>query len=264
MPLLSITSIDDPRVAAYRLLKGRDPAIELGLFVVESELLVRRLMQSTYETASILATERMATKLLPDVPAGVPIYACPEPVLHGILGFPFHRGVMACGVRPASERVSIDALASARRIVAFPFPSAQENLGLILRSIAGLGADGVLIGSGGADVFSRQTVRVSAGTLFKLPLAISLDVAGDLRRLREERGMKLIAATLSPRAVPLHTLTPPANWALIVGNEYEGIPPALENMCDHEVTIPMSRDVDSLNVAIATSIVLYELMRGRR
>ena len=263
MPLLSITSLDDPCVAPYRLLKGRDPAIELGLFIVESELLVRRLLQSSYETASILATDRMAAKLLPDVPADVPLYACPEPVLHGILGFPFHRGVMACAVRPAADRVSIDALAEARRIVAFPFPSAQENLGLILRSIAGLGAEGVLIGSGGADVFSRQAVRVSAGTLFKLPLAICRDAAGDLRRLREERGMKLIAATLSPRAVPLHTFVPPASWALVVGNEFEGVPAELEAICDHEVTIPMQRGVDSLNVAVATSIVLYELLRPR-
>ncbi len=74
----------------------------------------------------------------------------------------------------------------------------------------------------------------------------------------------IIGAALSPGAVPLDDLHPPARSALVVGTEFEGLSPATRALCDHLVRIPMSPGVDSLNVAVAAAVCLHRLCRGRR
>ncbi|MEX2216074.1 MAG: RNA methyltransferase [Phycisphaeraceae bacterium] len=259
--LVPIHDPADPRLDPYRHMKGRDPAAEQGLFIVESQLLVRRLLESNFETISVLAVEKQLASLVAMVPEHVPVHVAPQAFIDTIVGFHFHRGVMALARRPDEDAMTIERLLPATTLVACPFINQHENLGLIMRTCAGLGADGLIYARRGADPYYRRSVRVSTGAVFTLPMAASLDPVADLRRLKEERGFALIAAALTPDALPLAGFARSDRVALVVGSEYDGVPPDILAMCDHQLIIPMHRGVDSLNVGVAMAIVLHELLR---
>jgi len=261
MPVFPVSSLDGPQLAPYRQIRGRDP-IEQGVFIVESEMLVRRALASRFEVISLLCAERVADRIAETTAPDVPIYSMAQESLGELLGFQFHRGVMACVKRPSPSDMTLSRLLPAKTLVICPYLTQNENLGLILRAVAGLGADGLLISDRGADPFSRQAVRVSTGASFQFPIAISSDIHADLRLLKEREQMELVATLLADDAVPLSTFQRPQRVAMLVGNEFEGLAPETLAVCDHRVTIPMHHGIDSLNVAMATGIVLHHLING--
>src|SRR4051812_17838706 len=109
--VIPISSLDDPRVAPYRNLKDRDLLARAGargdggLFIAEGEHVVKRLLASTYETESVLLSEHRAEEMAPLVPPGVPVYVTRREVMHEIVGFKFHSGVLAAGHRPRPRTI---------------------------------------------------------------------------------------------------------------------------------------------------------------
>ena len=99
MPRVPITDLDDPRIAIYRNLKATNRTRCSGQFVVEGEKLLDRLLTSTHPVASVLAGERHESRVAAKVPAEVPLYVLPHELLDLLVGFNFHQGVLACGVR---------------------------------------------------------------------------------------------------------------------------------------------------------------------
>ncbi|MFP4143967.1 MAG: TrmH family RNA methyltransferase [Phycisphaeraceae bacterium] len=261
MPIHPVTSLDDPRVQPYRNLKDRQLAREHGLFICEGEPLARRLLDSPLNAHSILAAAHRAAAIAADAPADVPVFAAPADLLSDIVGYPFHRGVLACGVRPKPVRAG--ALLPATTLVVCPQLENEENLGVIIRTAAALGADGILLGDQGADPLGRRTVRVSMGAVFTLPVAQSPDLRADLLRLREEHGFELAATVLDEHADDLADYRRPDKLALLLGNEPTGLADDWLALCDAQLTIPMHRGTDSLNVAVAAGIFLYELLAKR-
>jgi RNA methyltransferase, TrmH family len=134
------------------------------------------------------------------------------------------------------------------------------NLGTIVRTACGAGADGLVVCDGATDPFHPEAVRGSAGTLFKLRIAES-SAAEAISWLRE-RGFRVIVAT--PEATRAH-------WdadfsgatAIVVGNERYGVTEQWRNAADETVRIPMHGPADSLNVAVAAGIVVFEAVHQR-
>ena len=127
-----LTSLDDPRVAAYRNLPDRTLRGE-AMFVAEGLVLVRRLLASRCQVESLLVTDEYAKEFTAIAPPGVPVYVADEPLAPAIVGFPFHRGALAVGKRPAAESLA-SALApqTARdrlRWVVYPEIAKPENMG---------------------------------------------------------------------------------------------------------------------------------------
>jgi TrmH family RNA methyltransferase len=134
------------------------------------------------------------------------------------------------------------------------------NLGAILRTADAAGVDGVLVCDPRADLYNPNVVRASRGTLFTVP-AIETSNAAALTYLRAH-GISLLATT--PQAEALYTevnLSQPL--CIAVGAEDEGLSPFWLRQADWQVRIPMQGRVNSLNVATATAIVLYEALRQR-
>jgi tRNA G18 (ribose-2'-O)-methylase SpoU len=259
---IHITDPCDPRLRPYTALKDRQLAAEAGLFICEGEHNVRRLLASKYETASLLIAEHRLGALSTDVAEGTVVYTAPNDLLSEVVGFRFHLGVLACGVRPVDQPVS--SLLPARTLVVLPEIRNAENLGLIARAAHGLGADGLLLSDIGCDPFARRVIRVSMGSVFGLPIARSHQLADDLELLRDTHGISLVAAVLDTDSEPLNTFTRPAGSngvALVLGNEPDGLEQHWTRMCSHKVTIRMSAGVDSLNVAVAAGILLHHLSR---
>jgi tRNA G18 (ribose-2'-O)-methylase SpoU len=265
MPIVPIHSLDDPRVFHYRNLKERELARLGGRFIAEGEWVVRRLLESSYPTESVLVIERKAAAIAQVVPAGVPVYVTTADVMEQIVGFDFHSGVMAVGLRGTSPTVD-DVMASApdrqrATLVVCPQIEKTDNLGAIIRVAAAFGADAVVLGEKCCDPFYRQSVRVSMGAVLKIPIVRSENSMNDLRRLREAHGVERIATVLDESAQRLEEAGRSGPIALLFGNEGYGLSPEIVALCDRKVRIAMERGTDSLNVAVAGAVFLYHFTR---
>jgi tRNA G18 (ribose-2'-O)-methylase SpoU len=260
---IRIDSLDDPRVAAYRNLKDHELDRRGRLFIAEGEYIVGRLLASDFPVESVFLSDKRADEIGPQVPAGIPVYVATQDVMNGVLGMKFHSGVMACGRR--KPRMTIDDVVPKDRarltLVICPDVSNVENIGSIVRIAAAFGADALVLGERCHDPFWRQSVRVSMGTIFRLPLAHSEDLLRDLGRLKSDWGVEFAATVLDADAEALENATRPARFGLLLGGEAQGLEEPYVRACDRRVTIPMRMGTDSLNVAVAAGIFLYHFTK---
>ena len=148
-----------------------------------------------------------------------------------------------------------------RLVVALDGVTNPENLGAILRTAASFEAAAVLVGETGASPWLRRAVRNSMGTIFRLALPRVDSLPTTLGTLREQ-GFAVAAATLTGRAAWECDLD--RDCCLVLGHEGYGLRPEVEAVCDLAATIPMPSGVDSLNVASAAAVLLYEIRRQQR
>lgn len=264
--MIPIDSIEDPRIAPYRNLKDRELAREGGRFIAEGELVVRRLLSSDYPTESVLLAERRVPEIAPLIPTGVTIYAAPDALLNKIIGFKFQSGVIAVGRRKPA--MSVDEIARVggerKTLVICPETASAANMGALVRISAALGVDGIVLGERSCDPFWRQSIRVSMGAIFSLPLARSENLLRDLKHLREDCGFELVASVLDGSAEPLERARRSDRLGILFGNEAQGLSDEFIRDCDRRVTIPMRLGADSLNVAVAAGIFLYHFTRDQK
>ncbi len=114
-----------------------------------------------------------------------------------------------------------------------------------------------ILGEQCCDPFWRQAIRVSMGTIFRLPLVRSTDLRRDLLRLRDEWKIELAATVLDDRAELLQNAARGPRFGLLFGNEAQGLDRKWIDLCDRQITIPMRLGTDSLNVAVAAGIFLH-------
>jgi tRNA G18 (ribose-2'-O)-methylase SpoU len=176
-------------------------------------------------------------------------------VIKQVVGFPFHRGVLALGERPENPVMP----AAARRVLVLEDLTDVDNLGALMRIGAAFGVDAALLSPRCADPYYRKALRTAVGCTFSLPVVRASAWPGELRLLRERLGCRLIAAVVDEAATPLSRYMPSEPLALCVGSEGPGLSAAARALCDDEVTIPMARGADSLNVAVAAAIILHHL-----
>jgi 23S rRNA (uridine2479-2'-O)-methyltransferase len=152
-------------------------------------------------------------------------------------------------------------------LLAFDRPVSPGNLCAVIRSCDALGAHGVAVTGHGADVYDPQTVRASAGSLFRLPVVHAgamAAVAGWIERLRGAAPGLLVLGTSAAGGRPVQEQDLAGPVLVVLGNETHGLGYGWRQQCDELVTIPLRGEADSLNVAAAAAIVLYEIDRQRR
>jgi tRNA G18 (ribose-2'-O)-methylase SpoU len=262
MPTFPIDDLDDPRLAMYRDLKTSNLTRGSGQFVVEGEKLFDRLRLSRFPLASVLATDRLAVEVGPRVPESVPLFVVPEKAIAALVGYNFHRGVLACGVRIPWPPIEV-LLNEPRRatVVVCPRIDNPENLGAIARIADVFGIDGILAGPRCPDPLSRRVLRVSMGSALGVPVMVSEDLASEVSRLRTELGFEVVATVLDRSAESLDTYSRPDRVALMLGSEGHGLDSEWLVRCDRALTIPMREEAESLNVAVAAGIFLHHLTR---
>ena len=249
---------NDPRLGDYRHMKDRDLSAEGARFVAESELVVRRLLQSDLEVSSVLATPLRLASLGDALSAGTyPIFSATQAVLDAITGFHVHRGCLAIGRRPPSVAVP----AAARTLVVLEDLVSADNIGATARNAAALGADALVLSPRAADPFYRKAIRVSIGAVFQLPVIRLSTWPDDLVRLKQQ-GFVVLGAVVDPDATPLPAVSRPPKVALMLGSEGPGLSAAARAACDALITIPMAPGEDSLDVATAGAVALYHLQQA--
>ena len=232
-----------------------------GLYIAESPKVIARALNAGHRPRSLLIQEQWmpdAERLLADWP-DVPVYVGEAKVLEQLTGYNLHRGALAAMHRPTLEPVEA-LLTRARRIVILEDIVDHTNLGAIFRSVAGLGADAVLITPRCADPLYRRSVRVSMGTVLQVPWT-RLPEWSVAAPLLHAAGFHLAALALADNAVSLDVFaeTAPERLAIILGAEGDGLSQHALAAADTVVTIPMLHGVDSLNVASASAVALYAL-----
>jgi len=255
-----IQSIDDPRLSVFRDLPNSKAARDQGKFIAEGVVLVDRLFETGYSVESLLLEKKHLGRYRQFESQTSLLVA--DGMVDEIIGFDFHRGVLACARRPEPPRLEqmVSQAVTRTTFVVCISVCDQENLGGIIRSAAAFGADCMLIDSTSADPFARRVMRVSMGTNLKLPICQSADLLADLRRLQQDHGVQIVATTLDESATKLNEFMRPDRAAILFGNEGHGLDAEWLDLADNQVTIPMQLDTDSLNVAVSAGIVLYALM----
>jgi 23S rRNA (guanosine2251-2'-O)-methyltransferase len=135
-----------------------------------------------------------------------------------------------------------------------------QNLGAILRSAAAMGVDGVIIPKDRAAGVTASVVKASAGQALRVPVACITNVARTLDTLKDE-GWWTAGASAEAQSTDLWDMDFNMKTALVMGSEHQGIRRLVGEKCDFHVRVPMAAGVESLNVASATSILLYEVRR---
>ena len=259
MPESLIESLDDPRLDPYRDLKGKGGR-DLAPVIAEGEKLVKRMLASPCAVQSLLCTAAARDRLRAMTPPHVDVYVASTPMISRLVGFRFHRGVLACGSRPAPIGVeSLCEKATSEReslLVLCPELRDPTNLGSIIRTAVAFGARGLVVGRAGVDPYSRRVLRTSMGAVFRVPVVQTDDWNAALGALHSV-GFETVAAVIDPSSPPLSALPRFKGTALVFGNEDRGLPAGLAHLCRQRVMLPMSAGVDSLNVAVAAGIILH-------
>jgi tRNA G18 (ribose-2'-O)-methylase SpoU len=245
---LDVTDPHDARLDPYRSLRGR-PADE-DTFVVEGVTTLRQALDAGIRLRSALVLPARVDEV---DSLGVDVHVASRAVFEQITGFDVHRGVLALAERPPEPDVD-ELLRTARRVVAIEAIADSANVGSIFRNAAALGADAVVLDPTCCDPLLRRAVRVSVGTVLRIPFARLPTWPNGLR----DHGLTLLALTPAGE-VDLPDVDAPARAAVLAGTEGDGLSSAALAVADQRVRIPMAAGVDSVNVATAVAIALYSL-----
>jgi len=276
MPI-EITDPADRRVRDYFTLT--DVALrtkiepERGLYLAESEKVIRRALGAGHRPRSFLMGKRWVTDLSDIVERaesqGVPVYFASAGIIEAMTGFHLHRGALASMHRPQlvePTKLLQNALRhDASRVLVLEDIVDHTNVGAVFRSAAALGVDAVLTTPRCADPLYRRAVRVSMGTVFQVPWTRIEPWPAGLQVLRDH-GFTVAAFALGDGAVSLDDLAAnrPDRLAMVFGTEGDGLSRLAVKGADLVVKIPMSGGVDSLNIAAASAVALWALRPGSR
>jgi len=193
--------------------------------------------------------------------AGVRVESVSDAVLETLADTEQPQGVVAV-IEPREWRLEDLEPAPGRPVLVLDAVQDPGNVGTILRTALGLGGAGVVALKGTADLHNAKVLRGSMGALFRLP-AVAADAA-DYLAWAKSTGVEtwVTAADGEPLSKRTGAHRPRAPIALVLGNEGAGVGAALSAAAPRRVAIPLRPGVESLNVAVAAGILLYEVTRG--
>lgn len=239
----------------------REPAE--GLFIAESSKIIRRSHAAGMVPRSYLASPKWLFDLADLIAANdAPIFIGTETAVESLTGYNLHRGALAAMHRPQPSDVAT-LLADAKRVIVIEDVVDHTNVGAIFRSAAAFGVDAVLITPRCADPLYRRSIRVSMGTVFQVPWTRIESWPAGVDSLREI-GFHVAALALENDSVGIREFAAeaPERTAIVFGTEGDGLRRSTIAACDSTVMIPMSRGVDSLNVAAASAVACFALQKG--
>ncbi len=262
---IPITDLDDPQVEVFRDVRDRDLRGRQGIFMAESELVVRRLLRTPERLHKVLLSpakyERLADAMK-SLPAEVGVFVADVAVMERIAGFHIHRGVLAAGWRPSEQDMVLDRLLERipsdgpSLILAGEGINNSDNMGGLFRTAAAFGVDQMLLADGCCDPLYRKAIRVSMGHVLRVPWAVCEHLPAAAGLLRADHGFRIVAVESGQGGVCLGEHAFSGRTLVIVGAEGRGLDRAVLEAADDIVEIPMADGVPSLNVVVAAGVVL--------
>lgn len=269
--IIEITDISAPALDVYarltetQLRNRLEP--EKGIFIAESPKVIRRALDAGCKPLSLLMERKHIDGQGAEIIArcgDIPLYTAEREVLESLTGYTMTRGILCAMSRPKLPTLE-EVLKDAKRVAVLEGIVDSTNIGAIFRSAAAMHIDVVLLTPTCCDPLCRRAVRVSMGTVFQIPWTR----IGDCKEQWPEPGLqwlndlgfKTAAMALSEDAVTIEdpNLMAAEKLAIILGTEGDGLSDQTIAQCDYTVCIPMSHDVDSLNVAAASAVAFWQL-----
>jgi len=240
---------------ALNLLEKKKAREKEKRFVVEGEHLV-------YEAAEDIIYVLYSAELPAAAWAkkkGIPAYKVSKKVFELLTSVETPQGVLAVVKKP--EYSLNDVLANANPLIVLCVGIQDPgNLGTIIRSADAVSAAGVLLSKGTVDLYNQKVIRSTMGSLFHLPVVEAGEVKEIIKEFKD-KGIKLVAADAEGKNYWQSVLSGPS--AILIGNEGAGLPDEILKQCDETVKIPMPGKAESLNAAMAASLIMYEALRQR-
>ena len=263
MAIIHITDLSHPGVQVFTTLTEAQLRNKLepekGVFIAESPKVIHVALDAGYEPLALMCEERHITgdaASVIDRCGDIPVYTGSRQLLAQLTGYTLTRGVLCAMRRPSPQPVA-EICKNARRIVVIDGVVDTTNIGAIFRSAAALGIDAVLLTPTSCDPLNRRAVRVSMGSVFLVPWTWLDGPISSLNAL----GFQTAAMALTDDSISIDDplLTTIDRLAIVMGTEGDGLAHEVIADADHVVRIPMSHNVDSLNVAAAAAVAFWEL-----
>ena len=257
MPDFVVTSRANARVKQLRAATSGNARLSGGLIAIEGETLVEEALRSSLLLKTVFVSERREVPR--GLPAGVEVLRCSNDVLQSAVETQSPQGIAAL-VLPKQWEMA-DALKGTPLLLVAVGLQDPGNLGTLIRSAEAFGATGVLTTLGTVSAWNQKALRASAGSVFRMPVVPVTEA--ELEGLKA-RGIRLFAAVAAGQDVVAAATAGFAEaCALLIGNEGAGLARKFVEMADELITIPCPGPVESLNAAIAGSLLLYEASRQR-
>lgn len=255
-----ITSTRNPKIAAALKLHKRTFRERERRFLVEGAQAVGEALGRSNGLSSLFHTDPVHRLVERARASGIETVHVSDDVMARLTGTVTPQGLV--GVAPFID-VGLDGLAGAPSCVAILHAVRDPgNAGTVLRSADAAGADAVVFSSASVDVYNAKTVRASAGSLFHLPVVRGVETEAAVDELRK-RGLRILAMEASAEAdLYEQDLADPV--AFLFGNEAWGLPKEVAALADTVVRVPIARRAESLNLAAAATVCLFEWERQRR
>ena len=235
-----ITSLDNEKIKLIEKLKQKKYRDKEGLFLIETPNIIEEAYKNNYlKEIYVLEGNSMSYD--------VPCYEVSEKVMNKIKQTETSKVVGICS-KPSNN----DIIGS--YILLIDGVQDPGNLGTIIRSSVAFNIDTIILSNDSCDLYNDKVIRASEGNIFNINI-VRMNLADAIKKLKEKS--ILIYASLVNEGEPIENINK-SNYALVIGNEGNGIKKEIINLCDARVHIKTSK-VESLNVAIATSIMLYEI-----
>lgn len=263
-----LTDLDSPEARIFcsltdnELRRGNSSLGEL--FIAESPKVIHVALNAGMKPMAMLCEQKHiegdARSIIerPEA-AGMRVLTGSRELLQRLTGYKLTRGVL-CAMRRPEARTAAEVCEGASRVAVLDSVVDSTNVGAIFRSAAALGIDAVLLSGSSCDALNRRVVRVSMGSVFLVPWAwvASPQQLGEL-------GFRTVAMALRRDSIELDSeiLAQEPRLAIILGTEGDGLADNVIDGADYTVRIPMSHNVDSLNVAAASAVAFWQLCRQK-
>ncbi len=257
----SITSTQNEAVKLARSLHKRKKRHHHQMMLLEG----RRLIMDAFLHGAVLDTVFMTANLVDDVDlctfceqvqeAGGRIVVIPESIMQSISETVNSQGLIAIAQYP---RVRLADLKRPNRVLVLNNIQDPGNMGTLIRSAAAFAVDLVLVTANSCDIYNPKTLRSTMATLFQVPIVDQLSSEECIAYLHDHK-IPILATVLGRKSLSLKHYRAPDTWAVVLGNEGAGIESIWQENATVDLIIPMAGAVESLNVAVAGSIVLYQL-----
>lgn len=251
MNMEHITSRKNAYIRHLRSLAGeRAYRRQRGEYLCDGMKLLREAVAAGAEITSVLCRDTLPEESLPDVP----IYVAPEELFRYASPMEESPGPLF-----TVRMHTTDFAVPPERVIVLENLQDPGNVGTVLRTASAMGADAVVLTGACADIYNPKAVRATMGAIFRQKV-IQTDIPG-LQELVQQWQLPLYGAALSDTAEDIRNVSL-CRSAVAVGNEGKGLSRELLDLCNGHVIIPMAPGSESLNAAVAASVILWEMRRS--
>lgn len=256
-----VTSKDNPSVKLFRkLMTSKKERMQYKRFALEGSRLVFDALKSNAPVEKIFVTQSALRKYgdyLKNI-EGINIILISDDLGGKISDTGKTQGIFAeCAFIDKTDK--LDNLKKNGRYAVLYQLQDPGNAGMIIRTADALGLDGVIF-SGSCDIYNPKVIRSTMGSIFRIPVYRDVPV-DDVFIAMDNAGISTYAAVVDKNADDIKTVDFSNGGGIIIGNEGNGLPEQIVLKCRERITIKMNGNIDSLNAAMATGIIMWELMK---